>query len=60
MTRLETLCKLFNWQGGTIHQAAAELKSVVTIYPIDAKMILGLTDENFDLLVSLYKKHKGN
>ena len=24
MTRLEAFCKAFGWQGGTIHQVAAE------------------------------------
>lgn len=49
-TRLEKLCKAFGWQGGTIHQAAQELK---TVYRMDTVPdIIGMDDETFERLIN--------
>lgn len=46
MTRLEKLCLVLGWQGGTIHQVNAELKSLLG-FQID---VLRLNDEYFEEL----------
>jgi hypothetical protein len=54
-TRLDILCRLFKWQGGTIHDAASELARVVkSVKKIDTNYVLNCDNPSFDLLLYLY------
>ena len=50
-TKLEQLCQILNYQGGTIHQINREVNEILKLY--DAKLekcILNLDDNEFNLL----------
>lgn len=59
MTRLEKLLILFNWQGGTIHQASEELGKYVSKDLTTVQMLLDMNDAAFDLVCFLYQNKKG-
>jgi hypothetical protein len=57
--RLWVLCKVFGWQGGTIHQAREEAENCLEE---EQKDILSMSDEEFENLVErldrLYPAYK--
>lgn len=58
-TRLQTLCALFGWQGGTIFQARNELAKVLKDNDITVGFILDCNEQCFNELCDLYKVNKG-
>jgi hypothetical protein len=48
MTRLQTMCRVFNWQGGTVHQVHAELKKYK--FNLDIHKI---SQDSFEVLVHI-------
>lgn len=56
---LDRLCKAFNWQGGTIHQAHAELKKYCLIArDITTSELIDANEAALNLMVFFYKQNK--
>jgi hypothetical protein len=54
MTRLEKLCKLYKWQGGTIHDASIEMNRVLMSSEYNALYLLDCPNREFSKLIYKY------
>lgn len=54
MTRLEKLCKLYRWQGGTIHEASKEMCKVLQSNEYNALYLLDCPNREFNKLIFKY------